>query len=148
MLHPVPPPGWLEEKERRLPDRFVRNGSQHWVTWGGEHRFDALNTGRRQEICRIECPDPRVMILSLFVQNVDPAIATTVAWNIDQGIGRVTSPQLVNLIKGAGTAAVSTNLEVPGRIVIVSALNVTPAVAGAEITVSAVIAPIFPWWGV
>lgn len=147
MLLPVPKPPWLEEKERNLPGSFVRNGSQLWVTWGGQHTFTAENAGRKVELLRIECPDPRLCQLSVIVQT-DAAFASTITFDIQQGVGRVTSPLIVNVAKGAGVGHVNAIEQPLGRIIIVEIVNATPIVAGnPDVSVSGVIAPLIPWWG-
>ncbi len=132
-------PGW---EDRGLRDVNWEVPSREWVTWGGEAVLDGqlINPNLPfQEVCRIECPNPRALSATLVIAG-DPLGGQTVDIQIFQGVGRID-------LRREFTAFVPTSLDinVAARIFRIRARVFAQSPPGTPIIVQAVVAPIYPW---
>lgn len=111
-----------------------------WVTWGnriviGPNLQSNLSPQVPSEICRIECPSPRAVRVTLQCEG---PVTAMVDFLVRCGVGGVELTRTVSLSPPS-----SVDLEVAGRIVRVEVWLSTPA--PADVTTTCVLAPVVPW---
>lgn len=123
---------------------YAGDGSQHWVTWGGETDDDGLAKGTvLPEVARLEAPYPTVVFIAL--QALGPGGGgQSCRFRIECGVGRATTERIIDLVVGTGAAA-TTNITLPGRILRVTAGTLVAGAAGAY-KIRVAIAPQYAPW--